>query len=95
MAEDVLVACMPAGITGIYVVPGSAKVQCERCGKDAWVSPSSYVLVRTRKYHPHFVCLRCCDERELALLATAMHDGPAPEQLPELHDAIRTEDDRG
>lgn len=56
--------CMPTDLAGAYKVPGSVSKNCDECGIEVWMAPSSVDVYESTESKA-IVCLRCARPEEV------------------------------
>lgn len=81
MPEPQIMICQPVSFQG-YVVPGSVPMNCSRCGRAVWVSPSSLVIL----YDNHEIDIQCITCVFAEISPTATFEPPTPAQIEEIEE---------
>jgi len=86
MPESQILICQPVSSPG-YVVPGSVRRKCSKCGADVWVAPSS-LLILDDKPQMDIQCTTCV---YAGISATATFAATTPAQWDEIEQAFKAE----
>lgn len=81
MPEAEIMICLPVSSPG-YVVPGSVPMNCSRCGRAIWVSPSSLVILHDNPQ----IDVQCSTCVFADITPTATFESPTPAQMQEIEE---------